>query len=118
MKKNVFAIAALALLSCSATVAHAGRLAWSGRVDGVTVIRIHGRDVSTQVISGKGVENERYFVTGSLHRGVFGVRLMDVAGRGRVHLVRRPGRFGGNTVAVRISDPQPGNAPYHFTLTW
>ena len=118
MKTKTLVCAALALMGLSPSVAHAGRLAWAGRVDGVTVIRIHGRSVSTRVVSGKGVQDERYFVTGALRRGVFHVRLVGVAGRGFVRLVRQPGPYNGFTAAVRISDPQPGNAPYHFTLLW
>ena len=118
MKTKSLLLAALALLGFSPSAAHAGRLAWAGRVDGVTIIRIHRRDVSTQVVNGKGVQNERYFVTGALRRGVYHVRLVGVAGRGFVHLVRQPGPYNDFTAAVRISDPQPGNAPYHFTLLW
>ncbi len=117
MKTKALLVAGLALLGLSPSVAHAGRLAWAGRVDGVTVIRIHGRNVSTQAVKGKGVQDERYFVTGRLRPGAY-VRLVDVAGRGIVRLVRRPGPYNNFTAAVRINDPQPGNAPYHFTLLW
>jgi hypothetical protein len=99
--------------------AHAdGRLDWSGNVDDRAAVSIHGRDVRTQTVSGKSVQNVNLQMFGRLptERPVF-VNLTK-RGRGSVRVVQQPGPFNNYTAIVRIHDPQPGAAHYRFRLEW
>ncbi len=99
--------------------AHAdGRLDWSGDVDDRASVSIHGRDVRTQTISGKSVENANTQMFGRLptERPIF-VNATK-RGRGSVRVVQQPGPDNNYTAVVRIHDPQPGAGHYRFRLEW
>lgn len=111
----------LALLGAMALplAAHAdGRLDWSGDVDDRASVSIHGRDVRTQTLSGKSVENADSQVFGRLptERPIF----VNVTkrGRGTVRVVQQPSSFNNYTAVVRVHDPQPGAGHYRFQLEW
>ena len=99
--------------------AHAdGRLMWSGDVDDRASVTLHGRDVRTDTVSGKSVNNVSSQIFGRLptDRPVF--VSVDKRGRGTVRVAQQPSPFNNFTAVVRIHDPQPGSSHYRFILNW
>ena len=95
-----------------------GALHWSGDVDETTIVYVHDDQVHDRVVRGKSVDDERVDFVGRLPRRRAFVTLRDWNGRGDVRVVQQPRPGNDFTAAVRIHDPQPGDAPYRFTLVW
>ena len=99
--------------------AHAdGQLVWSGDVDDRAQVTIHGRDVRTDTLSGKSVNNVNSQVFGRLPTDHPAFLTLDKRGRGSVRVVQQPRPFNNFTAVVRIHDPQPGAGHYRFRLNW
>ncbi len=99
--------------------AHAdGQLMWSGDVDDRAQVTIHGRDVRTDTLSGKPVNNVNSQVFGRLPTDHPVFLTLDKRGRGMVRVVQQPRPFNNFTAVIRIHDPQPGAAHYRFRLNW
>jgi hypothetical protein len=93
-------------------------VSWSGRVDGESIIRFRGDQVSYQNLSGQGVSRGRYRFSSPLPPRSVSVSLVGTEGRGEVTLVEQPSRDNGHSAAVRIRDSQGGDGSYAFTLAW
>jgi hypothetical protein len=98
--------------------AHAGQLVWSGNVDDRATVTIHGRDVRTNTVSGKSVDNTNSQIFGRLPTDHPVFVSLNKRGRGMVRVVQQPRPFNNFTAVVRIHDPQPGAGHYRFTLNW
>lgn len=98
------------------SAAHAGQLVWRGAVDDQATITLHGRDVQTNTVSGKAVENADSQVSGRLptERPAF----VSLDGRGTLRVVQQPRPSNNFTAVVRVHDPQPGAGRYRFRLNW
>ncbi|MEO7521114.1 MAG: hypothetical protein ABIW79_04805 [Gemmatimonas sp.] len=96
-----------------------GALSWSGRVDDVVDITIHGRDIDYRTRSGASVSNVRTRVSGGAlpHRDGR-VTIVGGDGRGSVQVVQQPSRSNGYTAVIRISDPRSGAGAYDFEARW
>jgi hypothetical protein len=94
-------------------------VSWVGTVDDTVEVQVHGDDVRTVTVSGKGAWHVTQNVYGRLpvDRPVR-VFLHDYQGRGRVRVVQQPDSSNGFTAIVRVRDPEPGSGRYHFDLTW
>jgi hypothetical protein len=93
-------------------------VSWSGRVDGETVIRFRGNQVSYENLSGQGISRDRYRFSSPLPPRPVSVSLVGAEGRGEITLVEQPTRGNDNSAAVRIRDDKGGGGSYAFTLTW
>jgi hypothetical protein len=91
---------------------------WQGIVDGESFIKVRGRQVQSETISGLPVQNQQYDFTDTLPRAPIQVELAEVIGRGRVSIVDQPRRQNDFTAVVRIDDNQGGKSSYSFELRW
>ena len=95
-----------------------GSVRWRGRVDQTVNISISGSDVYSQDMSGGGLSNVNFNITGYLaHRpGSVNVRKRD--GRGSVTVLQQPSRYNDFTAIVQIFDPNGGADNYDLEITW
>lgn len=93
-------------------------VSWSGDVDDVVIVYVHGDRVRTETVSGHSPWNVSTNVFGRLPDRPVRVWLSDQDGRGRVRVIQQPGPDNDFTAAVRIHDPQSGKSHYHFDLNW
>ena len=98
--------------------AHAGQLVWSGNVDDRATVTLHGRDVQTNTVSGKSVNDVNSQIFGRLPTDHPVFVSLDKRGRGMVRIVQQPRPFNNFTAVVRIHDPQPGAGHYRLALNW
>ncbi len=98
--------------------AHAGQLVWSGNVDDRATVTLHGRDVQTNAVSGKSVNDVNSQIFGRLPTDHPVFVSLDKRGRGMVRIVQQPRPFNNFTAVVRIHDPQPGAGHYRLALNW
>jgi hypothetical protein len=96
-----------------------GLFEFKGRVDGVTVLHIHGDQVRVENVSGQPLREQTFRFSGPLPTtGVREVELTELVGRGRIELVEKPWDGNRYTAVVRITDSTPGNGQYSFKLAW
>jgi len=96
-----------------------GSLHWSGAVDGEVEIRIQGRSVDYQTLSGSRPLDVRSDVSGRpLGNGSGGVDVRSSLGRGSVSVVQQPSSYNGYTAVIRVRDPQGGYGRYDFDVSW
>jgi len=96
-----------------------GTLHWSGAVDGEVEIRIQGRSVNYQALSGSRPVDVRSDVSGRpLGNGSGGVEVRASLGRGSVSVVQQPSSYNGYTAIIRVRDPQGGYGRYDFDVSW
>ena len=96
-----------------------GTLHWSGAVDGELELRIQGRSVDYQTLSGNRPMDVRSDVSGRpLGNGSGGVQVRSSLGRGSVTVVQQPSSYNGYTAVIRVRDPQGGYGRYDFDVIW
>lgn len=96
-----------------------GMLHWSGAVDGEVDIRLQGRSIDYQNVSGQRPFDVRSEVSGRpLGNGSGGVEVRANQGRGSVYVVQQPSAFNGYTALIRVRDPQGGYGRYDFDVIW
>ncbi len=95
-----------------------GSITWSGTVDETTVVTLHGSDVRTRVVSGKGSSDANAQVLGRLPERPVRLVLRRHQGRGEIRIVQQPNPSNNFTGRVRIHDPQAGSSFYSFVLGW
>jgi hypothetical protein len=96
-----------------------GSLHWSGAVDGEVEIRLQGRSIDYQTLSGSRPMDVRTSVTGQpLGGSAGGVEIRANQGRGSVVVVQQPSAYNGYTAVVRVRDPEGGYGRYDFDVIW
>jgi len=96
-----------------------GMLHWSGAVDGDLEIRLQGRSIDYQNLSGQRPFDVRTSVSGSpLGNSSGGVEVRANQGRGSVYVVQQPSAFNNYTALIRVRDPQGGYGRYDFDVIW
>ena len=96
-----------------------GMLHWSGAVDGDVEIRLQGRSIDYQNVSGQRPFDVRTEVSGRpLGSGTGGVEVRANQGRGSVYVVQQPSAFNNYTAVIRVRDPQGGYGRYDFDVIW
>lgn len=96
-----------------------GSLHWSGAVDGDMEIRLQGRSIDYQNLSGSRPMDVRTSVSGQpLGRGIGSVEIRANQGRGSVSVVQQPSAFNNYTAVIRVRDPQGGYGRYDFDVIW
>lgn len=94
------------------------RFRWEGVVDGVSTIRIRGRQVTVETRSGLPVQRQQYDFSDPLPRTPLNVELVVLDGRDRVRLIEEPRSNNDFTAVVRIDDRSGGRDLYRFELRW
>ncbi len=123
LKKIAFAVAVLTATFLFGNVkdVHAqrsGEMHWYGTVDDVVQIKIRNRNARTEVISGRGYDDERFNFSGRMPQQNVSVRVDKKDGRGKVFIIQQPNRRNNFTTIVRIDDPKGREDRYHFVLRW
>ena len=96
-----------------------GMLHWSGAVDGDLEIRLQGRSIDYQNLSGQRPFDVRTSVSGRpLGNSSGGVEVRANQGRGSVYVVQQPSAFNNYTALIRVRDPQGGYGRYDFDVIW
>jgi hypothetical protein len=96
-----------------------GVFEFKGRVDGVTVLHIHGDQVRVENLSGQPLRDQTFRFSGPMPTSnLKDVNLVESLGRGRVELVEKPWDGNRYTAVVRISDSSSGSGQYGFKLAW
>jgi hypothetical protein len=98
----------------------AGRLRWSGNVDGEVRIRWDGRDAAlTRTISGKSATGVGSTVQATAPTRDYGQVVVNVRqGRGQVIVAQQPTARNGYTAVIRVVDPSRGYGHYDFDVIW
>lgn len=91
---------------------------WQGQVDGVAILRLEGKILTTQIQEGGPVERQKYHFNDPLPQTQQQVRLEVLEGRGYVHIIDQPNLENHYSVGVAIEDRQPGGAFYSIALYW
>jgi hypothetical protein len=96
-----------------------GRLEFSGRVDGIVILRIQGDRVFAEAASGREVSDARFTFSQPLP----GTRVSDIQiekkdGRGDITLLERPWEENAFQAVIQISDPKGGDDQYRLELKW
>lgn len=91
---------------------------WQGQVDGVVILHLAGKRLSTTVSSGAPVTSEKFHFSDSLPEVQQNAQLKVLEGRGYVHVVEQPAVDNQYTLSVAIEDRQPGSSFYSFELYW
>lgn len=94
------------------------RFRWEGVVDGVSTVRIRGRQVNVETRSGLPVQRQQYNFSDPLPRTALDVELAVLDGRDRVRLIEEPRANNDYTAVVRIDDRSGGRDLYRFELRW
>ena len=96
-----------------------GVFEFKGRVDGVTVLHIHGDQVRVENVSGQPLREQTFRFSGPMPTSnLRDVSLVELLGRGRIELVEKPWEGNRYTAVVRITDTSNGSAQYGFKLAW
>jgi len=96
-----------------------GVFEFKGRVDGVTVLHIHGDQVRVENLSGQPLRDQTFHFSGPMPTSnLREVSLVESLGRGRVELIEKPWDGNRYTAVVRISDSSSGSGQYSFKLAW
>jgi len=95
-----------------------GSVNWRGRVDQTVDIIIAGNDVRTENVSGSGVSNVDFRITGYLASRPGSVRVNKRDGRGSATVIQQPSRNNDYTAIVRVFDPKGGDDDYQLDISW
>jgi hypothetical protein len=96
-----------------------GTFEFRGRVDGVTVLHIHGDQVKVENLSGQPLRDQVFKFTGPIPvSSLHDIDLVETVGRGKIELVEKPWDGNHYTAVVRISDYNNGSGQYSFKLAW
>jgi hypothetical protein len=102
----------------NANAQDSGSLDWRGTVDDTIQIVIRNRNARIRHISGRFIDDARFYFDGRAPRNNSDVRVEKRDGRGRVFIVQRPNRRNNFTTIVQIDDSKGGSDRYRFTLYW
>jgi hypothetical protein len=106
------------LLAASAVAQDRPQLVWEGEVDGVSVLRVHGRRIDIEDREGLPVQRQRFQFAERLPDSRRTVRMEVVEGRGRVRILEQPQPGNNYTLAVSIEDRQGGSSFYSLAFYW
>lgn len=95
-----------------------GSVYWRGRVDQTVDVIISGSDVRTENVSGSGVSNVDFRISGYLASRPGSVRVNKRDGRGSATVIQQPSRNNNYTAIVRIFDPSGGADNYQLDISW
>jgi hypothetical protein len=98
--------------------AQSGSLDWRGTVDDSIQIVIRNRNARLRHMSGRFIDDARFYFDGRAPRNNSEIRLDKRDGRGSIFIVQRPSRRNNFTTIVQINDPKGGTDRYRFTLYW
>ena len=98
--------------------AQAGRLVWSGQVDGEIEIEVRGTSVRERHLSGQAPYDVRTSSGWSLPRRDVTVRANKLRGRGRIEVLAQPTSRNGYVAVIRINDSQRGADAYEVEISW
>ena len=131
MKKIAIAVALVLLAACGSIVMKAGAqdysgpaanqtvaMHWHGDVDDTVNVYFRADQSWTKVISGRGIDNQRFRVWQPLPQGPVHACITNVQGRGSIQVIQQPHEDNDFTAIVQIDDPQPGRGVYSFDLGW
>lgn len=96
----------------------AGRVVWRGRVDQTAHIVIAGGDVQTFNVSGNGVFDVNFNISGYLARRVGTVNFRKRDGRGTVTVLQQPNWDNDFTAVIQIFDPERSDDNYEIEINW
>jgi hypothetical protein len=91
---------------------------WQGRVDGIAILHLQGKQLAVQIQQGDPVERQQFHFSDALPESQQKVRVEVLEGRGYVHVIDQPSIENHYTLAVGIEDRQPGSAFYSIALYW
>lgn len=91
---------------------------WEGKVDGVALIRVHGKKATIETKQGRPPEVRRSRLTGSLPDSAQTVRLEVRQSRGGIRITQQPRLENDYELIVTIEDLQDGAGDYSFGLRW
>lgn len=94
------------------------RFRWEGVVDGTSLVRVRGRQVTVTTRSGLPVQRQQYEFSDPLPRTAVDIQLVVLEGRDRLRLVEEPRPNNDFTAVVRIDDSSNGRDLYRFELRW
>lgn len=111
--------AALALVLCAAgSGQEQPQLVWEAQVDGVNILRVHGRSIDLEDRQGLPIQRQRFRFFDRLPDRDQDVRLEVLKGRGRVRIIEQPRIQNNYTMAVAIEDRQGGSSSYSLAFYW
>ncbi len=93
-------------------------MTWSGSVDDVVRISIRGNRVSSRIISGQSLRNERFDINKTLTRQNLNVRVDKRSGRGSVRVIQQPRSSNNYTAVIEIRDSKGGRDDYRIEADW
>ena len=91
---------------------------WSGRVDDRANIVIRGGSLTTQNVSGNGVQTTYQNINGALPRRATVVRAVKTDGRGDVMVIQPPNRSTDFTAIIQVYDRGGGAGNYKVDISW
>lgn len=91
---------------------------WSGRVDDRGNIVIHGGELTTQNVSGNGIQTTNQNMNGRLPRRSTIVTATKSEGRGDVSVIQQPDRTNDYTAIIQVSDRNGGAGNYRIDISW
>lgn len=94
------------------------QLIWEGEVDGVSILRVRGRQLDVEQVRGLPVQRQRVRFFERLPERRQNVRLEVVEGRGRVRILEHPRPENNFTLSVEIDDYQGGASWYSLAFYW
>ncbi len=96
-----------------------GVFQFAGRVDGTTVLEIHGDQVRVKTIEGQPLRSPTFKFTDPLPSGdLREIEITEFDGRGKIELIEKPWEGNRYTAVIRITDNSPGSGVYNFKLSW
>lgn len=113
-----FAIAAWLVVACLASMQEQPQLIWEGQVDGVSILRIRGRQLDIEDVRGLPVQRQRARFFERLPERRQNVRVEVVEGRGKVRVLEQPRAENNYTLSVEIDDHQGGSSWYSLAFYW
>jgi len=92
---------------------------WAGRVDERVRITVQGDHISTEVLQGAPIYNERAEFSSALtSQSIRDLRINKVRGRGSVNVLERPSVNNGYRLVFEVDDPEGGADDYQVDVIW
>ena len=95
-----------------------GRAYWRGTVDDKVRLRIQGKGLYSETVSGKAYPDGTYSFTSPLPNRNISVGVDKKAGRGTVEVIQQPSRSNNFTAIIEIRDTSGGAREYQLEIFW
>lgn len=124
MPKNIFCVAAIAILVALSSVdtsaqATSGKVFWNGMVDNKIQLVIKGTTLEQRTVEGATLANGSYSFTAPLPQADTTVRVTKLEGRGKVvTVVQQPSAANNYEAIIEIIDDGGGAREYLIEIAW